>query len=319
MNERLKQIWSWIKQNKVSKKYHEKCREFENDYSEIVSLIRQTRDVVKLKQEVVNTILIEWKFNVNKDFSFFSLHTMRTIRKCAIRYFFAKTLKMTKRVVLHRLSRTRQEIFRSLLFNAANWFKVAQNLYEKESIDDEILEKYKIDDFESFFKRKDEFIKFTQLTNRQARYLYRVLELKLRDLFTSNFTSKKSDAKQSNVIIDDQNIIIDINVIIDKNAIIDKDITIDKNIMIDKNDIIDKNIIMNKDAIDKDVVIESDDIINKKIITSKNIIEKNAIEKIDTNRAKHSERDQTNNCDCREFDEFWKNDLQKHDRDVHED
>jgi hypothetical protein len=25
-----------------------------------------------------------------------------------------------------------------------------------------------------------------------------------------------------------------------------------------------------------------------------------------------------NNCDCREFDEFWKNDLQRHDRDVHE-
>jgi hypothetical protein len=26
-----------------------------------------------------------------------------------------------------------------------------------------------------------------------------------------------------------------------------------------------------------------------------------------------------NDCDCRELDEFWKNDLQKHDRDVHED
>jgi hypothetical protein len=25
-----------------------------------------------------------------------------------------------------------------------------------------------------------------------------------------------------------------------------------------------------------------------------------------------------NNCDCREFDEFWKVDLQKHDHDVHE-
>jgi hypothetical protein len=25
-----------------------------------------------------------------------------------------------------------------------------------------------------------------------------------------------------------------------------------------------------------------------------------------------------NNCDCREFDEFWKNDLQRHDHDVHE-
>jgi NDP-sugar pyrophosphorylase family protein len=74
--------------------------------------------------------------------------------------------------------------------------------------------------------------------------------------------------------------------------------------MIDKDDIIDKNIITNKDVIDKDVVIENDDIIDKKVITNKNIIEKNVIEKIDTSRAKHSERHQTNNCDCRELDEF---------------
>ncbi len=59
MNERLKQIWSWIKQDRIWEKYHEKFREFENDYSEILLLIRQTRDFVKLKQEVVNTILIE--------------------------------------------------------------------------------------------------------------------------------------------------------------------------------------------------------------------------------------------------------------------
>jgi hypothetical protein len=177
INERLKQVWSWIKQNRIWKKYHEKFREFENDYSEIVSLIRQTRNVVKLKQEVVNTILIEWELNVSRSFNFFSLHTMRAIRKCVIKYSFAKTLKMTKRVVLHRLNRTKQEIFRSLLFNAANWFRIVLNLYEKELIDDEILEKYKIDDFESFLKREDEFIKFTQFTNRQSRYLYRIFKL----------------------------------------------------------------------------------------------------------------------------------------------
>jgi bifunctional N-acetylglucosamine-1-phosphate-uridyltransferase/glucosamine-1-phosphate-acetyltransferase GlmU-like protein len=197
------------------------------------------------------------------------------------------------------ISRTRQKIFRSLLFNAANRFKIALNLYEKESIDDEILEKYKIDDSESFFRREDEFIKFAQLTNRQSRYLYRVLELKLKNLLTSNFTSKKSNAKQSNVIIDDQNIIIDKDVIIDKNITIDKNVIIDEDITIDKNAIIDED-----STIDKNITIDKNVIINKKIITNKDIIEKNAIEKIDTNRAKHFERDQMNNCDCRELDEF---------------
>jgi hypothetical protein len=173
------------------------------------------RDFVKLKQEVVHTILIEWKLNVNKDFNFFSFHTMRTIRKCAIKYILAKTLKMTKRVVLYRLNRTKQEIFRLLLFNVANWFKIVLNFYEKKSILEDIFEKYKIDDSESFFKWKDEFIKFLQFTNQQSQYLYQMLELKLKNFFTSNFTSKKSNAKQSNVNIDNQNIIIDQNVIIE--------------------------------------------------------------------------------------------------------
>jgi signal transduction histidine kinase len=99
INERQKQIWSWIKQNKIWKKYHKKFREFKDDYSDIVSLIRQMRDFVKLKQEIVYTILIEWEFNVNRNFNFFFLYTMRAIRKCAIKYSFAKALKMTKRVV----------------------------------------------------------------------------------------------------------------------------------------------------------------------------------------------------------------------------
>jgi hypothetical protein len=50
----------------------------------------------------------------------FFFHTMRTIRKCAIKYFLVKALQMTKRVMLHRLNRTKQEIFSSLMFNAAN-------------------------------------------------------------------------------------------------------------------------------------------------------------------------------------------------------
>ncbi len=265
------------------------------------------------------------KLNVNKSFNLFSLHTMRAIRKCAIKYFLAKAVKMTKRVVLHRLNCTKQEIFESLMFNTANWFKVALNHYEKKSIDDDILEKYKIDDFESFLKRKDEFIKFAQFTNWQSRYFYRVFELKLKDLFTSFTTSRKSSSKQSSENIIDEDIIdediidediidediidediIDENIIdkdivtskniIDKDTatskeIIDKDAIIDKNVTINKDVIIDKNIIINKDVIDKNVIIENDDIIHKKIITSKDIIEKNAIKKFNTIRAKHFEHD----------------------------
>jgi hypothetical protein len=119
VNERLKQIWSWIKNDKIWKEFHTKFEEFEEDYSNVVSLIRRTWDFVKLKLKVVITIINEWEFNVNC-FNVFSLYTMRTIRKCAIKYSFVKALQMTKLVVLHRLNRTEQEIFKSLMFNAAN-------------------------------------------------------------------------------------------------------------------------------------------------------------------------------------------------------
>jgi hypothetical protein len=64
INEWLKLVWSWIKNDKVWKEFHKKFEEFEDDYSNIVSLIWQTRDFIKLKQEVVITIINEWEFNV---------------------------------------------------------------------------------------------------------------------------------------------------------------------------------------------------------------------------------------------------------------
>jgi hypothetical protein len=44
INKRLKQVWSWIKNDKVWK-------EFEKDYSNIVSLIRRVRDFIKLNKK----------------------------------------------------------------------------------------------------------------------------------------------------------------------------------------------------------------------------------------------------------------------------
>ncbi len=171
VDKRLKRVWSWIKNDKVWKEFHKKFKEFEDDYSDIVSLIRQTRDFIKLRQEVVITIVNEWESKF-KCFNAFSLHTMRAIRKCAIRYFLVKALQITKRAMLHRLSRTKQEIFRSLMFNVANWFKVALNFYRKKLLSEDLLEKYKVDNFESFLRRKDESMKFSQLSNEQSQIVY---------------------------------------------------------------------------------------------------------------------------------------------------
>jgi hypothetical protein len=181
----------------------------------------------------------------------------------------------------------------------------------KRLLSENLFEKYKIDDFESFFKRKDESMKFSQFSNAQSQIVYILFDNELKDLFTSFVTSRKSKSKQLSNIIDKD--IIDKNVvtnkdIIDKNAVTKNDVIdeniIDKNIVTSKDvideDIIDKNIVTSKDIIDKDIGTNKD-IIDKDIITNKDVIEKIIIKEIDSKRSK---RDQMKNCDCRECNEF---------------
>ncbi len=164
----------------------------------------------------------------------------------------------------------------------------------KRLLSENLFEKYKIDDFKSFFRRKNESMKFSQLSNAQSQIVYMLLDHELKDLLASFITSRKSNSKELNNIIDED--------IIDEN-IIDKDIITSKNIT-DK-DIIDKDITKNKNVIDKDIVtsknVIDENIIDKNVTTSKDVIEKVIIKEID---AKRSKRDQMNDCDCREFDKF---------------
>jgi hypothetical protein len=169
----------------------------------------------------------------------------------------------------------------------------------KRLLSENLFEKYKIDDFESFFKRKNESIKFSQLSDAQSQIVYMLFDYELKDPFTSFTTSRKSNSKQSNNIIDED--IIDENIATNKNAIdediIDKDIVTSKDVIVE--DIFDKDVITNKDIIDKNSATNKD-IIDKDIITSKDVIEKINTKETDTKR---SRRDQMNDCDCREFDE----------------
>jgi hypothetical protein len=229
------------------------------------------------------------------------------------------------------------------MFNVANRFEIVLNLYMKRLLSENLFEKYKVDDFESFLKRENESMKVSQLSNAQSHIVYMLFDNKLKDLLTSFITSRKSNLKQSNNIIDesiiDKKIVIDEDIIdeniIDKNVVIDEDIIneniIDKDVVIDEDiineNIIDKDVVIDEDIINEDItdkdaatnkdVIDEDiatnkNIIDKNIVTNKNIIDKNiitnknVIEKVITKKidTKRSKRDQINDCNCREFDEF---------------
>ncbi len=179
------------------------------------------------------------------------------------------------------------------MFNVANWFKNVLNLYKKKLFNENLFEKYKIDDFESFLKRKNESMKFSQLLNTQSLFVYMLFDHELKDLFTSYTTSRKSSLKQLSNIIDED--IIDED-IIDKNTVTNKDVIdediIDKDIVTSKNvideDIIDKDIITSKDVIDENIIdkdiatnkdVIDEDIIDKNIVTKKDVIDEDIIDK----------------------------------------
>ncbi len=146
----------------------------------------------------------------------------------------------------------------------------------------------------------------------------------LKDLFTSFITSKKSISKRSNFIIDER-IIIDEDIIDDQNVTTNDDIIIDdQDISADDDIIEDIDIIEKQDIIAEDDTIDENDIIEKQdtIDEDDTIDENDIIEEqntIRTTRMKFFEDNQTNVCDCWKLDELWKNDLQKHDQNVHED
>jgi hypothetical protein len=131
------------------------------------------------------------------------------------------------------------------------------SLYKNELLAENLIEKYKVDDIESFLKRKNESIKFSQFSNSQSRIVFIQLDHDLKDLFTSFITSKKSISKRSNFIIDED--------IID-----DQDVTIDNDIITDDQDIsVDNDIIENIDIIEEQDIIAEDDTTDENDIIEK--------------------------------------------------
>ncbi len=147
-----------------------------------------------------------------------------------------------------------QDISNSILFNAANWARIFANKYATRRLNEDVFEKYNIDDFELFLTREDKSFKFSNMSKINFERLYVLFDRELKKLLTSYITSKKSIQERS--IIDKQedfDIIDDFDTILDSDNIDeqdDSDITDDFDTILDFDITDDYNITFDFDATD---------------------------------------------------------------------
>jgi hypothetical protein len=82
MKKRIEKMWFWIKKDDPWKNFHKFFKDFEKDYLIIMLIIRQTRNLQKMIDEIMNHIAEWWKFNF-RIFKELKLHTLKAIKKCA--------------------------------------------------------------------------------------------------------------------------------------------------------------------------------------------------------------------------------------------
>jgi mevalonate kinase len=155
----------WIKKNDSWAKFHKKFKDFEKEYLVIMSIIRQTRDLQKLIDEVMNHIAKRWKFN-SRIFKILELHTLRAIKKCArADYIMKSILQRLKLAVMYRLRNSERNISRAILSNVIDWARVIDDLFDSERVTVEELRQFNLLHRESFFSRqKHEFVKMKSLS-----------------------------------------------------------------------------------------------------------------------------------------------------------
>ncbi len=120
-----------------------------------MSIIRQTRNLQKLIDEVMNYIAKRWKFN-SRVFKKLELHTLKTIKKCAqTDYIMKSTLQRLKLAVMYRLRNSKRDISRAILSNVTNWARMINDLFDSKKMTIKELRQFDLLHRESFFSRQE--------------------------------------------------------------------------------------------------------------------------------------------------------------------
>jgi hypothetical protein len=120
----MKQVWTWRKNDRSWQKFHKSFVEFEENYFDLIFIVRQTRDMKRMTKEIMSHIAIIWDFDF-RIFKTLDLHTLKSMKKCArVDYTMIEILQLLKKIVIYRLHHSKRKVFKEILSTATNWTRV---------------------------------------------------------------------------------------------------------------------------------------------------------------------------------------------------
>ncbi len=138
----MKRVWTWIKNDRSWQKFHKSFVEFEENYFDLIFIVRQIRDIKRMTKKIMSHIATIWESNF-RVFKTLNLHTLRSMRKCAwIDYTMIEILQLLKKIVIYRLHHSKKEVFREILSTATNWTRAADEFRMQESISEDAFENF---------------------------------------------------------------------------------------------------------------------------------------------------------------------------------
>jgi hypothetical protein len=159
----MKRIWTWIENDRSWQKFHKIFEEFEENYLDLIFIVRQIRDMKRMTKEIMSHIAIIWEFNF-RVFKSLDLHTLRFMKKCArVDYTMIEILRLIKKIVIYRLHHSKKEVFKEILSTATNWTRIVDEFRMQESISENALKAFNLKNEKSFLSREEEQSIFTHI------------------------------------------------------------------------------------------------------------------------------------------------------------
>ncbi len=301
LQETMKRVWTWIKNDRSWQKFHKSFAEFEENYFDLIFIIRQTRDMKRMTKKIMSHIAVIWESNF-RVFKTLDLHTLRSMKKCArIDYTMMKTLQSLKKTVIYQLHHSRRKIFKEILLTTTNWSRVIDDFRMQESISEDALKVFNLKDERSFLSREREQSTFAHINLENSSKIIQDLTKSLMNetqqlLFTFKSTSTKlvrdlrRDENQTDLNDQTQ---------FDLNNQTQFDLNDQTQFDLNDQTQLDLNDQTQSDLNDQ---IQSD--LDRQRQTR--------------NKRRRQDSDERNDCDCRESNDIWKRDLEEHDDNTHD-
>ncbi len=192
----LKRIWTWIKNNRSWQKFYKNFVKFEENYFDLIFIVRQIRDIKQMTKEIMSHIANIWEFNF-RVFKILNLHTLKFMKKCArIDYTMIEILQLFKKIVIYRLHHLKKEIFKKILSTTTNWIRLIDEFRMQESISENVLKAFNLRNEKLFLSREKEQSTFAHINlENSGKIIQDLIKALMNKILQFLFTLKSTSTK----------------------------------------------------------------------------------------------------------------------------